>query len=420
MNKSIFVYFDAGTKTLPIFMGTLFVGISRGNEIFSFEYDADWLRTTTARVLDPHLVLSAGRQYAPPDKANFGLFLDSAPDRWGRVLLRRREAFRAQAEGRRERTLSETDFLLGVFDEGRMGALRFKTVRDGNFLDDDASTAIPPATSLRALAFASEQLGKDEKTSGAETVRWLNMLVAPGSSLGGARPKACVKDLSGELWIAKFPSRSDETDVGAWEFVATKLAEACGIETAQCRVEKFGKGGRTFLVKRFDRERNRRIHFASAMTLLGYNDGADSSAGASYLEIAELLERDGATADRDLEQLWLRIVFNIAISNCDDHLRNHGFLLTPKGWKLSPAYDLNPNADGTGLTLNISENSNALDFGLALGVAKYFGLSRSRAEQILKKVRSRVSQWRTIAEQIRIPKSEQERMGRAFRFCDEI
>ncbi len=168
------------------------------------------------------------------------------------------------------------------------------------------------------------------------------------------------------------------------------------------------------------RERNRRIHFASAMTLLGYNDGADSSAGASYLELAELLERDGATADRDLEQLWLRIVFNIAISNCDDHLRNHGFLLTPKGWKLSPAYDLNPNADGTGLTLNISENSNALDFGLALGVAKYFGLSRSRAEQILKKVRSRVSQWRTIAEQIRIPKSEQERMDRAFRFRDEI
>lgn len=415
MDERIFAYFDAGTVGEPILMGTLFVGHSRGKEIFSFEYADAWLRDPSALALDPHLSLFEGRQYVPEDKANFGIFLDSAPDRWGRVLLRRREARRAREEGRRERRLSETDFLLGVFDESRMGAMRFKKSPDGNFLDDDAGTAIPPRTSLRELAFASAQLEKDERGNDEKTAHWLNMLVAPGASLGGARPKANVRDENGELWIAKFPSRGDETDVGAWECVAAELANVCGIRTAPFRAEKFGGNGTTFLSKRFDRERGRRIHFASAMTLLGYNDGADASAGASYLELAELLMRSGAEADRDLEELWRRVVFNIAVSNCDDHLRNHGFLLSPRGWRLSPAYDLNPSADGLALTLNITEDDNALDFDLALSTAKYFGLESTKAEKILQNIRKAVRRWRAVASRLKIPASEQERMQGAFR-----
>lgn len=415
MDERIFVYFDAETSERPIPMDTLFVARARGNEVFSFEYESDWLRAPAARALDPHLALYAGRQYVPADKTNFGIFLDSSPDRWGRVLLRRRESLRAREENRRERRLTETDFLLGVFDGSRMGALRFKRSPDANFLDDDSDAAIPPWASLRELAFASTQLERDELGRDGKTTRWLKMLVAPGSSLGGARPKANVQADDGELWIAKFPSRNDETDVGAWECVVAELANACGIRTAPFRAEKFGKNGTTFLTKRFDRTRRRRIHFASAMTLLGYEDGADAAEGASYLELAELLIRSGAETDRDLEELWRRIVFNIAVSDCDDHLRNHGFLLSARGWRLAPAYDLNPNPDGFALTLNITESSNALDFDLALSTAKCFGLNSAKAEKILKEIRDEVSHWRTIATRRKIPLSEQERMRPAFR-----
>lgn len=190
MDERIFVYFDAETSERPIPMGTLFVARARGNEVFSFEYESDWLRAPAARALDPHLALYAGRQYVPADKTNFGIFLDSSPDRWGRVLLRRRESLRAREENRRERRLTETDFLLGVFDGSRMGALRFKRSPDANFLDDDSDAAIPPWASLRELAFASTQLERDELGRDGKTARWLKMLVAPGSSLGGARPKA--------------------------------------------------------------------------------------------------------------------------------------------------------------------------------------------------------------------------------------
>jgi len=243
------------------------------------------------------------------------------------------------------------------------------------------------------------------------------MLLAPGSSLGGARPKSNVLDENGALWIAKFPSGYDTKDMGAWEVVTAKLAQECGIIMADCKADRFSSRQHTFLSKRFDRsEKGKRIHFASAMTLLGYTDGADCAEGVSYLELAEWVTRNCDNVSANLEQLWRRIVFNIAVSNCDDHLRNHGFLLTPKGWTLSPAYDINPDETGMGLKLNISEDDNALDFELAVSVAEYFGLNGKQAEEILNEVKTSVSNWQKIASKYGISRSEQELVRNAFKY----
>ena len=342
--------------------------------------------------------------------ANFGIFTDSCPDRWGRVLIERRESIRAREEGRGRKTLSESDFLLGVHDLTRMGALRFKTEVDGPFLDDDPLYAAPPISSLGALQEASWHL---EDENDADMQKWLRMLIAPGSSLGGARPKANIRKPDGTLWIAKFPSRNDRINVGAWEAVAMTMAHLCGIEVAPFEVVRYGKHT-TFVTRRFDRnEQGKRIHFTSAMTMLGYSDG--NTDGCSYLELAEWISRNSCQVQEDLEELWKRIVFNIAISNCDDHLRNHGFLLSEKGWKLSPAYDLNPSYFGSGLSLNIDEHSNALDFGLAADVAPYFGLSATKSAQIITLVKQQVSSWRTWAKHYHIPREDQEIMSQAFK-----
>lgn len=396
-------------------MGILHSDVLRGKEVFSFECDSAWLEYKEFRALDPDLGRFAGKQYLPSDKSNFGMFLDSSPDRWGRMLMRRREAMEARREGRVPRVLTEADYLLGVYDGNRMGALRFKLSPEGDFMDNRRELATPPWASIRDLEYASLQLEREEPGEDAEYARWLNMLLAPGSSLGGARPKANVLDNDGALWIAKFPSGHDTKDVGAWEAVTVELARQCGIEMARCTAEKFSGRQHTFLTKRFDRMGERRIHFASAMTLLGYTDGADAGTGVSYLELAEWIGSHCDCVSQNLEQLWRRIVFNIAVSNCDDHLRNHGFLLTPRGWMLSPAYDVNPDEQGMGLKLNISEADNSLDFGLALSVAGYFGVNGKRAEAILKEVRSAVSSWREVATRYGISRMEQEEMTCAFR-----
>ncbi|HEY2349452.1 MAG TPA: HipA domain-containing protein [Puia sp.] len=350
----------------------------RGNEVFSFAYDKEWLTGKLALLLDPDLGLYPGPQYIREVKPNFGLFTDSSPDRWGRVLMERREAIRAREEDQKPKKLTESDYLLGVYDVYRMGGLRFKLDKAGPFLDNNQDMPTPPFSSIRSLEEASLQLEKKDAEKNPAFKKWLRLLLLPGASLGGARPKASITGPNGKLWIAKFPSRGDQWDTGAWEWVVNRLAAKAGVNTAKAMAKKLTQEWHTFLTERFDRENSlnsRHIHFASAMTLLGYTDGADATMGVSYLQIAEFILRQGAAPDKDLEEFWRRIVFNKAVSNTDDHLRNHGFLLNSNGWLLSPAYDMNPIPDSGGLTLNISEFSNTLDLDIAREVSAKFRVS---------------------------------------------
>jgi len=414
--RSIIVYADWDGLETPQLMGVLFTELLRGKEIFSFEYDNGWLNSDNAQLLDPDLQLYAGLHYLNDDiKTNFGLFLDSSPDRWGRILMRRREAAMARLEERKEQNLFETDYLLGVYDGHRMGALRFKLEIDGPFLNDNKELASPPWTSIRELEQISLRLEDEDVVNDPEYLNWLNMLVAPGSSLGGARPKASVVDTDNNLWIAKFPSQNDISDIGGWEIVTYELALLAGIDMANSQAKKFTSNYHTFLTKRFDRDENgNRIHFASAMTLLGYTDGQDYTDGVSYLELVEFISNNGSNAESDLKQLWRRIVFSICVSNTDDHLRNHGFILTNKGWILSPAYDINPVERGTGLKLNISENDNALDLNLVLEVSTYFRLENDEAVNIINEVKQAVSNWKIVADKLGISRAEQELKAKAF------
>ncbi len=411
--KTILVYSDWHADGLPRRMGELHIQSVRRKEIFAFAFDPAWLKTNDARILDPDLQLYGGPQYSDGDKGNFGLFLDSSPDRWGRQLMRRREAIRARKEERAPQPLQESDYLLGVYDATRMGAIRFKLTEDGEFVNSDRAMAAPPWTSLRELEAACRNY-EDESQSDDEHEKWLSMLIAPGSSLGGARPKANVLDPEGTLWIAKCPSNADPHDTAAWELVTHELARQAGLRLPECRLEQFSKYGSTFLTRRFDRDGNRRIHFASAMTLLGKTDGTDYQDGTSYLDIAQFITRYGAQPEADLQELWKRIVFSIAVKNTDDHLRNHGFLLTPQGWILSPAYDINPNPDGTGLALNISEHDNALNFDLTREVAPFFRISAPDADSLIEQTRNIVQGWRAIADRYNLSRSAQNNMNSAF------
>lgn len=412
--RAIEVWADWEAQVSPRKLGLLHATPARGKEVFSFEYESSWLESAAHAQLDPELRLHRGPQYPAHERANFGLFLDSSPDRWGRVLMRRREAWLARIEERPERRLVESDYLLGVHDGHRMGALRFKT--DGDFLDDNDELASPPWTSLRELEQASLQLEREDATEDAEYATWLRMLIAPGGSLGGARPKASVTDEHGALWIAKFPSRRDDEDIGAWEAVVHELAVRAGVQVPEARLQRFGSKQHTFLSRRFDRKENgQRVHFASAMTLLERADGDAADEGASYLELADFLTRFGAQTSADLEQLWRRIAFSICVSNTDDHLRNHGFLLASDGWVLAPAYDMNPDPHGEGLKLNISETDNAQNLELLMNVAPHFRVKPAHAEQIIDEVRSAVGEWKTVAIAHDLSPAAQGRMARAFR-----
>lgn len=405
----------------PLLMGILHATPLRGKEIFSFDYNSDWLksRKTYTYVLDPSLQLLEGSHYAPNGQKNFGVFLDSSPDRWGRLLMDRREAQQARKGGRDENMLLESDYLLGVFDEHRIGALRFRTDPKGPFLDNDKKLASPPWVSLQELEHASLELEKEGAEKKSDYSKWLQMLIAPGGSLGGARPKASIIDNKKRPWIAKFPSIRDNHDMGAWEMVIYKLAMRAKISMADAKLHKFNSHHHTFLSKRFDRNSlGERIHFASAMTLLQRADGDDYSNGANYLELAEFIIQQGAQTNDDLEQLWRRIVFFICISNVDDHLRNHGFILRQNGWILSPAYDVNPDPGGDGLKLNISESDNSQDLDLARDVAEYFRLNKDQAEKIIKEVVGAVKEWKKMASSLGISANEQVKMQRAFRIAE--
>ena len=413
--KEIFVYGDWYELEGPHMMGILKAQLLRGKEIFSFSYDKSWLETGKAQQLDPDLKMFTGPQFINDDKPNFGLFLDSSPDRWGRVLMKRRETIRAREEERKQNPLFESDFLLGVNDETRMGALRFKLDPDGPFLSEGAELSTPPINTIRELEQASLRYEDDNFIDDPNAKEWLDLLFAPGSPLGGARPKANVIDTKGNLLIAKFPSKNDERNTGAWEYICFEMANDFGIRMADSSARIYSRDQHTFLTKRFDRSGTDRIHFASALTLLGYKDGHDHAQGGSYLEIVELIEQYGADPTTDIRELWKRIVFSVAVSNTDDHLRNHGFLLYPKkGWKLSPAYDINPNPDGYGLSLNIDEGNNSLSLDLCMDVHPYFRWKEEEAKKEIEKIKVICESWEVRAKNMKLNRTEIESIRLAF------
>jgi serine/threonine-protein kinase HipA len=410
-SREVFVYAHWTGMSEPVFAGTLHAHDSRGQELFEFQYDAGWLKTQFRHLLDPQLSYHSGSFFPKAHAANFGLFLDAAPGEWGRALMQRKESALAAKEKRAVKNQSESDFLLGVFDFYRAGALRFKTQREGEFVTSDEQFILPSLASLRELEQAAIKYGGESFSR--EFSPALETLAATGVVLGGKRPKVTVIDNDWQMWIAKFPQANDRVDVGAWEFVAHTMAGLAGINTVQGMSRKLNGHHHTFMAERFDRTpKGERIHFATANTLLGMHAGHFPAQG--YLDLAGFIMRHGADVNSDLQELWRRIVFSIAIRNTGDHLGNHGFLLTRDGWRLSPVYDLNPDPEGNQLSLNISEHDSSADFELALSVAEYFRVKAPKAKSILQEVKLVAGMWRKIASDAGITKGEQEKMERAF------
>lgn len=411
--QQIDVCLDADIVEKLCRVGTLFHTTGHGHSVFSFAYDPEWLRRPNTFEIDPDLQLHGAEIYPNQPAGVFRIFTDSAPDRWGRLLLDRRETLKAREEKRQAWALTEWDYLLGVHDSCRMGALRFRRDGDSPFLDNDRHLAAPPVASLRELEAASLALEAPDADDQPEFLQWLTALLAPGSSLGGARPKANFTDPDGALWIAKFPSREDRRDIGAWEMVVHQLAKAAGINVPDTQLLSLGSRHRTFASRRFDRLANgKRRFFVSAMTLLNRQDGEN----ASYLELAEFLSTRGSPTHKkaDLRELWTRVVFNILVSNRDDHLRNHGFMLSEDGWRLAPAYDINPNIERSHHQLAIDASDPTPDVELALSTIEFYGLNSSHAGKILQGVRNAAAKWKTVATSQRLSRAEIELVARAF------
>ena len=410
MDQEALVYVDLdGT---PHLMGRLWARVRKNKESATFEYDQTWLQHPARFSLEPALQLGPGPFHTPADTPMFGAIGDSAPDRWGRSLMRRMERRRAEREGGAPRTLQEIEFLLLVDDEARQGALRFAKREGGPFLREEGVKRIPPLVELPKLLSAAEHVMEEK-----DTEEDLRLLFAPGSSLGGARPKASVREKDGHLAIAKFPRKDDEINMVLWEAVALTLGEKAGIPVAAARVENIA-GKPVLLLRRFDRDGARRIPFLSAMSMLGSKDNETRS----YLEIVDALRQHGAAPKDDMEALWRRLVFNIVISNTDDHLRNHGFLYEGSdGWRLSPAYDLNPvptDIKPRILSTAINEDDNTASLALALDVAGYFDLDARKASAIAAEVGKAVSTWRDEASRQGLSKNEIDRMASAFEHED--
>ncbi len=406
METEVFVYVDIAG--MPQLVGRLWARVRKGRESATFEYDPDWLEYADRFSLEPALTLGPGPFYTPSGSPLFGALGDSAPDRWGRVLMRRMERRRAQGEGKTPRTLMEIDYLLRVDDEARQGALRFTLDEGGPFLADHEAVRIPPLINLPQLLSAVEHVIGD--TDSDEDLR---LLLAPGSSLGGARPKASVRDRDGHLSIAKFPHQDDEINTVLWEAVALTLAAKAGIPVPDWRLERVANKP-VLLLRRFDRVQDRRIPFLSAMSMLGASDNESRS----YLEFVDVLRQYGANPKQDMHALWRRIVFNILISNTDDHLRNHGFLYAgPDGWRLAPAYDLNPvptDIKPRVLTTAIDLDDGSASLGLAMSVMGYFELDEDEAHMIAAEVGQAVTTWRKEAARLGLTQTEINRMASAF------
>lgn len=410
MDRDALVYVDL--QGIPFLVGHLWARTRKGRESATFEYDRAWLAHPQRFSLEPTLKIGPGPFHTPPGKPLFGAIGDSAPDRWGRVLMRRAERRRAERAGQTPRTLLEMDYLLAVNDESRMGALRFAEREGGPFLTETGPIQIPPLIELPRLLAATDNVLSDSE--GDEDLR---LLLAPGSSLGGARPKASVRDREGHLSIAKFPNKSDEVNTVLWEAVALTLARRAGLDTPVWSVETVGDRP-VLLSRRFDREKAVRIPFVSAMSMLDARDNEPRS----YMEFVDVLRQHGAAPRTDIRGLWRRIVFNILISNTDDHLRNHGFLWAgPAGWRLSPAYDLNPvpvDLKPRILSTNIDLDDGTASLKLAMSVADYFELSGKEARQIAAEVGEAVTTWRSVAAQLGITEQETTRMASAFEHND--
>ena len=403
-DKKIYVYCQLNDTNELV--GYLWSHLKGRSETASFQYAESWLANPDAFIIDPALYLTSGQQYT----ANplFGVFTDCAPDRWGRVLMQRTEKRIAKEENRAPRTFNDIDYLTRVDDVARQGALRFKNTPEGEFIYSAELKSVPPLIKLPELLSASEKMLENN-----ETAEDLKLLLAPGSSLGGARPKASVIDNDGDLCIAKFPRKDDTGNVVLWEAVALSLAENAGLNVPQWQlVTALNKP--VLLVKRFDRIKDKRIPFMSAMTMLSAKDGDKNF---SYQNIADIIRQNSSNPKDDMVELWRRIVFSVFISNTDDHLRNHGFLrLDNKGWRLSPVYDINPNPDNVGmLTTAISDGNYDATLENAFSVADYFNLSPEKAKNIVEEIKCAVSKWKQVAARLEISSSEIRSMEDVFK-----
>lgn len=405
--EKLFVFGDFNWLQKPEFIGELCYEKLRGSDSYAFKFDNDWLNLHAGIKLSEDINNYPGMQYTLPGNDIFGCFADALPDRWGRTLLKRREQLQAEEEKRAPRNLSSFDYLVGIDDFSRMGGFRFKKEKDGGFINVSPSLKIPPLTEIRELIYASQEIEKCEEEDVMPEKKWIAQLIQPGTSLGGARPKAGVLDEEGRLCIAKFPSWNDDYDAGLWEHFSHLLALQAGIHVAETRL--WGGLGKyhTLLSKRFDRtDEGRRIHFASCMSLLGLKDGDNAQGGYGYLDIVDFILQGCCDVETNLRELYRRVAFNICIGNSDDHFRNHGFLLTPKGWTLSPAYDMNPT-NNLYQSLLINAVSNKADIQVLLESCEDYMINRKVAQGIIKDVQTAVSNWEALAKQLQIPQREQ-------------
>ena len=406
--KTIYVYADFDWLTTPMPVGELSYESLRGSDSYAFKFDDNWLRQYGSLFLSADLNNYPGQQYTQPGRDIFGCFSDALPDRWGRLLLNRREQIMATEEQRPIKKLSSFNYLIGIDDFSRMGGFRFKTALGGEFINSDNHLRIPPLTDLRSLVAASMEIEKSEELNQLPEKKWIQQLVHPGSSLGGARPKAGVRDLEGCLYVAKFPSRNDDYDVSLWEHLSHLLAKKAGVIAPETSVIPTGDKYHALLSKRFDRTADgRRIHFASAMTLLGLTDGSNAQTGNGYLDIVDFILQNCCKVEENLRQLYRRVAFNIAIGNTDDHFRNHGFLLTPRGWTLSPAYDMNPTTNEY-QSLLITSSTNKSDLNLLLEASEEYMIGKEEAAKIIDEVTDAVKGWRRMAANLGIAKREME------------
>lgn len=404
--RKLLVYADLHWLHTPALVGELSYESLRGADSYGFSFAPTWLQTQRDLFLSADLNNYTGMQYTAADRDIFGCFSDALPDRWGRTLLNRREQLQAQEQQRPLRRLSSFDYLLGIDDYSRMGAFRFKETPDSDFINSDPTLKIPPLTDIRTLEAAGSAIEQSEAHNALPEKKWIAQLIQPGTSLGGARPKASVTDLDGALCVAKFPSRKDDYDVELWEHLCHLLARKAGIEVADTKVLKAIGPYHTLISRRFDRTADgRRIHFASAMTLLGLQDGNNAADGHGYLDLVDFIVQHCTAVESNLRELYRRVAFYICVGNSDDHFRNHGFLLTPKGWTLSPAYDINPTLN-TSQSLLISSVSNQAAFSQLRAAAEDYLLTRETADAILAEVQAALVDWPTLATHIGIPRRE--------------
>ena len=404
--ERLLVFADFDWLDKPELVGELCYEKLRGSDSYAFQYDEHWLKGHAEVKLSEDINNYPGMQYTQPGQDVFGCYSDALPDRWGRTMLKRREQILASEEKRAVRSLSSFDYLMGIDDFSRMGGFRFKKELEGEFINVSASLKIPPLTELKDLLHASREIEKSEEANVLPEKKWIAQLIQPGSSLGGARPKASVLDEKGNLCIAKFPSRKDDYDAGLWEHFSHLLAQKAGIEVAQTKV--LGGLGKyhTFLSRRFDRkDEAKRVHFASSMSLLGLKDGDNAQGGYGYLDMVDFILQGCCDVEQNLQELYRRVAFNMCIGNSDDHFRNHGFLLTQKGWTLSPAYDMNPTLNEY-QSLLVNESSNKADISVLLDSCESYLIKKEIAANIIQEVQTAVSGWESLAVQLQIPVRE--------------